>query len=66
MSSSLRVRAQVRHYSPTRWVSTDAEAYFMGVGAAMAFRRLFQYISGANEGGEEQRLLHEVHTRGQV
>lgn len=48
------VRAQVRHYSPTRWVSTDAEAYFMGVGAAMAFRRLFQYISGANDRGEEQ------------
>ncbi|CDR19064.1 unnamed protein product, partial [Oncorhynchus mykiss] len=22
---------EVRHYSPTRWVSTDAEAYFMGV-----------------------------------
>lgn len=33
-------------------MSTDAEAYFMGVGAAMAFRRLFQYITGANEGGD--------------
>uniref|UniRef100_A0A4W6G8B2 Heme-binding protein soul5, like n=1 Tax=Lates calcarifer TaxID=8187 RepID=A0A4W6G8B2_LATCA len=43
---------EVRHYSPTRWVSTDAEAYFMGVGAAMAFRRLFQYITGANDGGK--------------
>uniref|UniRef100_A0A8C6T5E8 Heme-binding protein 1 n=1 Tax=Neogobius melanostomus TaxID=47308 RepID=A0A8C6T5E8_9GOBI len=42
---------EVRHYSPTLWVSTDAEAYFMGVGAAMAFRRLFQYITGENEGG---------------
>lgn len=42
---------EVRHYSPTLWVSTDAEAYFMGVGAAMAFRRLFQYITGDNEGG---------------
>ncbi|XP_029112064.1 heme-binding protein 2 [Scleropages formosus] len=40
---------EVRHYDPSRWVSTDAEAYFMGVGAAMAFRRLFKYISGANE-----------------
>lgn len=45
----------MRHYSPTRWVSTDAEAYFMGVGAAMAFRRLFQYITGANEGGGTRR-----------
>ncbi|XP_028828285.1 heme-binding protein 2 [Denticeps clupeoides] len=42
---------EVRHYSPTRWVSTDAEAYFMGVGAAMAFRRLYQYITGANTEG---------------
>ncbi|MEQ2196660.1 hypothetical protein XENOCAPTIV_007766, partial [Xenoophorus captivus] len=25
----------VRHISPTRWVSTDAEAYFMGVGVTM-------------------------------
>lgn len=49
----MRVRVQVRHYSPTRWVSTDAEAYFMGVGAAMAFRRLFQYITGSNEGGKK-------------
>ncbi|CAB1344229.1 unnamed protein product [Coregonus sp. 'balchen'] len=46
---------EVRHYSPTRWVSTDAEAYFMGVGAAMAFRRLFQYITGANNRGEGGR-----------
>lgn len=48
----MSVCGQVRHYSPTRWVSTDAEAYFMGVGAAMAFRRLFQYITGANDEGE--------------
>lgn len=52
------VCVQVRHYSPTRWVSTDAEAYFMGVGAAMAFRRLFQYITGANEGGEDHRTAY--------
>lgn len=54
---------QVRHYSPTRWVSTDAEAYFMGVGAAMAFRRLFQYITGANEGGEDQTEAANQHSR---
>ncbi|KAF3687950.1 Heme-binding protein 2 Placental protein 23 [Channa argus] len=51
---------EVRHYSPTRWVSTDAEAYFMGVGAAMAFRRLFQYISGANEGGVQMEMAAPV------
>ncbi|KAM9857036.1 uncharacterized protein ACBR49_000711 [Aulostomus maculatus] len=51
---------EVRHYSPTRWVSTDAEAYFMGVGAAMAFRRLFQYITGANEGGIKMEMTAPV------
>ncbi|KAM9314523.1 uncharacterized protein KZ484_024248 [Pholidichthys leucotaenia] len=51
---------EVRHYTPTRWVSTDAEAYFMGVGAAMAFRRLFQYITGANEGGVHMEMTAPV------
>ncbi|KAL7845085.1 hypothetical protein AOLI_G00232770 [Acnodon oligacanthus] len=51
---------EVRHYAPTRWVSTDAEAYFMGVGAAMAFRRLYQYITGANEGGVEIEMTAPV------
>ncbi|XP_023814543.1 uncharacterized protein LOC101158921 [Oryzias latipes] len=51
---------EVRHYSPTRWISTDAEAYFMGVGAAMAFRRLFQYITGANEGGVQMEMTAPV------
>uniref|UniRef100_A0A8B9HWM8 Heme-binding protein 1 n=1 Tax=Astyanax mexicanus TaxID=7994 RepID=A0A8B9HWM8_ASTMX len=51
---------EVRHYSPTRWVSTDAEAYFMGVGAAMAFRRLYQYITGANERGVEIEMTAPV------
>ncbi|CAF98108.1 unnamed protein product [Tetraodon nigroviridis] len=49
--------------SPTRWVSTDAEAYFMGVGAAMAFRRLFQYISGANEAGLQMEMTAPVLVR---
>ncbi|KAM9769824.1 uncharacterized protein soul5l [Menidia menidia] len=51
---------EVRHYSPTRWVSTDAEAYFMGVGAAMAFRRLFQYITGANDAGVQMEMTAPV------
>ncbi|XP_030592608.1 endochitinase A [Archocentrus centrarchus] len=51
---------EVRHYSPTLWVSTDAEAYFMGVGAAMAFRRLFQYITGSNEEGVTMEMTAPV------
>ncbi|KAM4749758.1 uncharacterized protein soul5l [Anableps anableps] len=51
---------EVRHLSPTRWVSTDAEAYFMGVGAAMAFRRLFQYINGANDEGVKMEMTAPV------
>ncbi|XP_008314532.1 uncharacterized protein soul5l [Cynoglossus semilaevis] len=51
---------EVRHYSPTRWVSTDAEAYFMGVGAAMAFRRLFQYITGANDEAIQMEMTAPV------
>ncbi|XP_026215041.1 heme-binding protein 1 isoform X2 [Anabas testudineus] len=51
---------EVRHFSPTRWVSTDAEAYFMGVGAALAFRRLFQYINGANQGGVQMEMSAPV------
>lgn len=51
---------EVRHYSPTRWVSTDAEAYIMGVGAALAFRRLFQYITGANDRGVQMEMSAPV------
>ncbi|XP_045546689.1 heme-binding protein 1 [Salmo salar] len=54
---------EVRHYSPTRWVSTDAEAYFMGVGAAVAFRRLFQYITGDNNGGLQMEMTAPVLVR---
>ncbi|XP_046900248.1 heme-binding protein 2-like [Hypomesus transpacificus] len=54
---------EVRHYSPTRWVSTDAEAYFLGVGAAMAFRRLFQYITGANHLGLQMEMTAPVLVR---
>ncbi|XP_012737272.2 uncharacterized protein soul5l [Fundulus heteroclitus] len=54
---------EVRHIGPTRWVTTDAEAYFMGVGAAMAFRRLFQYINGANDEGVKMEMTAPVMVR---
>ncbi|XP_051993684.1 heme-binding protein 2 isoform X2 [Xyrauchen texanus] len=51
---------EVRRYSSTRWISTDAEAYFLGVGAAMAFRRLYHYISGDNKEGVKFELTAPV------
>ncbi|XP_051560811.1 heme-binding protein 2 [Myxocyprinus asiaticus] len=51
---------EVRRYSATRWISTDAEAYFLGVGAAMAFRRLYHYISGDNKEGVKFELTAPV------
>ncbi|KAM9454135.1 heme-binding protein 2 [Clarias gariepinus] len=51
---------EVRHYPSTRWVSTDAEAYLMGVGAAMAFRRLYQYITGTNQAGIQMEMTAPV------
>ncbi|XP_009294483.1 heme-binding protein 2 [Danio rerio] len=51
---------EVRHYSATRWVSTDAEAYFLGVGAAMAFRRLYHYINGDNKEGVKFEMMAPV------
>ncbi|XP_036409140.1 heme-binding protein 2 [Megalops cyprinoides] len=44
---------EVRHYSLTRWVSTEAESYFMEIAVTTAFRRLFKYITGANENGQK-------------
>ncbi|KAJ8264172.1 hypothetical protein GJAV_G00146020 [Gymnothorax javanicus] len=51
---------EVRHYSPALWVSTDSEALFMEVGTALAFRRLFKYITGANEEGVKINMTAPV------
>ncbi|KAI1884286.1 hypothetical protein AGOR_G00224870 [Albula goreensis] len=42
---------EVRHYTPTKWVSTDEESMVMEVALTTAFRRLFKYITGSNENG---------------
>ncbi|XP_064170275.1 heme-binding protein 2 isoform X1 [Anguilla rostrata] len=42
---------EVRHYSPTKWVSTDEESFFMEAATTKAFRKLYKYITGTNEQG---------------
>lgn len=42
---------QVRHYDSVKWVSTDETSLFMEIAAMRAFKRLFNYIAGANENG---------------
>ncbi|XP_049417830.1 heme-binding protein 2 [Epinephelus fuscoguttatus] len=51
---------QVRHYDSVKWVSTDEMFYFMDIAAFRAFRRLFEYITGANENGEKIEMTAPV------
>lgn len=43
---------QVRHYEAAKWVTTEAESYFMEIATSRAFRKLYKYITGENEAGE--------------
>ncbi|XP_026055715.1 heme-binding protein 2-like isoform X1 [Carassius auratus] len=42
---------EVRHYGAAKWVTTEAESYFMEMATARAFRKLYKYITGENEAG---------------
>lgn len=42
---------QVRSYDSEKWVSTEENSFSMELASITAFRRLFNYISGANEEG---------------
>ncbi|XP_062306044.1 heme-binding protein 2 isoform X3 [Osmerus eperlanus] len=42
---------EVRHYEPTKWVTTEQDSYFMEMALGTLFRRLFKYINGSNEAG---------------
>lgn len=43
--------SQLRHYEPTKWVTTEQDSYFMEMALGTLFRRLFKYINGSNEAG---------------
>ncbi|GLD70103.1 nuclear receptor subfamily 5 group A member 2-like protein [Lates japonicus] len=40
---------EVRHYDSVKWVSTNETSFFMEFAAMKAFRRLYEYITGAND-----------------
>uniref|UniRef100_A0A673FTE5 Heme-binding protein soul5 n=1 Tax=Sinocyclocheilus rhinocerous TaxID=307959 RepID=A0A673FTE5_9TELE len=42
---------EVRHYDAAKWVTTEAESYFMEIATSRAFRKLYKYITGENEAG---------------
>ncbi len=43
---------QVRHYDSAKWVTTEAESYFMEMAISRGFKKLYKYITGENEAGE--------------
>uniref|UniRef100_UPI0037E8B7D2 heme-binding protein 2-like n=1 Tax=Semicossyphus pulcher TaxID=241346 RepID=UPI0037E8B7D2 len=51
---------EARHYNSVKWVSTDEPSCFMEIAAMRAFRRLFQYISGANDQGQKVEMTSPV------
>ncbi|XP_032394505.1 heme-binding protein 2 [Etheostoma spectabile] len=51
---------EVRHYDSVKWVSTEENSIFMGMAAMRAFKRLFNYIAGANEKGKKIKMTAPV------
>eukprot|EP00064_Thunnus_orientalis_P001193 superscaffoldBa00000078_g1195 len=47
----LAQHSPVRHYDSVKWVSTDETSFFMEIAAMRAFKRLYRYITGANDNG---------------
>ncbi|XP_040919587.1 heme-binding protein 2 [Toxotes jaculatrix] len=51
---------EVRHYDSVKWVSTEETSFFMEFAAMKAFRRLYEYITGANEKGKKIEMTAPV------
>lgn len=50
-SSHVFASPQVRSYESEKWVSTEDSSFSMEIASIRSFRRLFKYITGANEEG---------------
>lgn len=51
---------EVRHYDSVQMVSTVERSMVMEMGQMLAFRRLFKYITGANEDGAKVEMTSPV------
>ncbi|KAB5530694.1 hypothetical protein PHYPO_G00132330 [Pangasianodon hypophthalmus] len=54
---------EVRHYEAAKWVATEAESIFKEMAIVRAFRKLFKYITGANEAGAKIDMTAPVLTK---